>query len=497
MDDWQLAPSNNIILIIVIILVIIGVIILLVVIFNSGNSPTSNNTNSSSNSQNNDDDEEDDGAFDATSEKASSNSKSNHKSGAGKSGKSTIKPVNNLTPSKQNEQSKPAPVSNVAPVVPTEIKPINPPKPTVSEPNVLVSIPQPATVIEHPVPAQAVITLPNPVQVTTTPLVVSAGDDNTPSSISSRDHGSESGSLPSSISSDNHRSQNDSSIPSDCPDDNKKRNLLSHDKKGNTSEKWSQSRVVSVTDEILSIDELAREQSLASVEEIITSAPSKFSEPSASSESDIIVSSGSNNSDAARPSSPNGSLESSLIKPSSISEIPKNNIKQQINPDKQTKSNSTSSDKQIKSSSTSSDKQIKSSSTSSDKQIKSSSTNSDKQNKSSSTSSDKQTTGNSTSSDKPTIPVVSAITQTRVVSHTVPQIPKVTAKSNPHPVDETSGLSMDQSVSDPASLSSDFSSQTEQSLRPVRRRNNRSNPLAGLTGKVQNSINNVRMGPFM
>ena len=475
MDDWQLAPSNNIILIIVIILVIIGVIILLVVIFNSGNSPTSNNTNSSSNSQNNDDDEEDDGAFDATSEKASSNSKSNHKSGAGKSGKSTIKPVNNLTPSKQNEQSKPAPVSNVAPVVPTEIKPINPPKPTVSEPNVLVSIPQPATVIEHPVPAQAVITLPNPVQVTTTPLVVSAGDDNTPSSISSRDHGSESGSLPSSISSDNHRSQNDSSIPSDCPDDNKKRNLLSHDKKGNTSEKWSQSRVVSVTDEILSIDELAREQSLASVEEIITSAPSKFSEPSASSESDIIVSSGSNNSDAARPSSPNGSLESSLIKPSSISEIPKNNIKQQINPDKQTKSNSTSSDKQIKSSST----------------------NSDKQNKSSSTSSDKQTTGNSTSSDKPTIPVVSAITQTRVVSHTVPQIPKVTAKSNPHPVDETSGLSMDQSVSDPASLSSDFSSQTEQSLRPVRRRNNRSNPLAGLTGKVQNSINNVRMGPFM
>jgi hypothetical protein len=60
---------------------------------------------------------------------------------------------------------------------------------------------------------------------------------------------------------------------------------------------------------------------------------------------------------------------------------------------------------------------------------------------------------------------------------------------------ETVGLSVDQSITDPASFSSDFSSQTDKSLKPARSKR-RTNPLNDLIKVSQLGKNNPRMGPF-
>lgn len=104
MDDWQSVPSNNnIIIVIVIVLVAVGIIILIISIVNSGKSNTSNiSSQGTGNNQNNnnnqdDDDDDDDAVFDSGS---SSSNLGNFPTKPANS-KSTLTPISNIPAHKQ------------------------------------------------------------------------------------------------------------------------------------------------------------------------------------------------------------------------------------------------------------------------------------------------------------------------------------------------------------------------------------------------------------
>ena len=216
MDDWQLAPSNNIILIIVIILVIIGVIILLFVVFSSGNNTPPNNNNSFSNE--NEQDDEDDNIFDAGSKKES-----------------------------------PKPIQK-----PTPIKPA------------IKSIPIPSPVTENKEPPKVIEIIPTIVN-----------GEVSPSNISSDKSGkiSDNPKISSEVNSQPEKTGDNLKI---CSEVNSEPERISDDPKISSENN-------SAPEELTNADELARDERLASVEEVVISSESQKKEASPPETSSVIL----------------------------------------------------------------------------------------------------------------------------------------------------------------------------------------------------------------
>lgn len=396
MDDWQMAPSNNIALIIVIVLVVIGVIILLVVLFNSSKSTPPNNN--STNSSNKDDDN--DGASDSGG--APTNPKST------KGSKNTSNAAPKVNSAKVSIGSKTDPVvpeqvivhkSPQLPIPSSHIEHTSVPVNTISTTAPVAVVPQrvtpPEAVLPTVVSQPVVVAHADVPHVATAYQVVPSSAFDNSSSEPFISGGDVSIIISSEMDSDGFKqSSSETNEPSTQPDSS---DLLIS---GSDSKDLSISSFTFSESEQLDIEELAREEVLASVEEI--SLPSSLGS-SDEGNSPIEI--------PRLPVAPRTKLYVPVMTDLSATRTSKN------------------------------------------------------------TSSTKPLEGSG---------VGSAYTSNEI---------------NFSNANETAGLSVDQSISDPASFSSDFSSQTDKSSRPNQRKV-RVNPLNELVNLGRGKKNNPRMGPF-
>jgi len=425
MDEWQTPSGNNTIIIIVIILIIVGIIILIIAIWVSG---TSNNSNSSSQQMDAMDDDDDNSSFDSGSTSTKDNS-NNTKHSVTTLHSGQIK----LTPVKPNKIS----ANNANPGTTTN--------PKLVTPNVTSN----AQVLpENPIiNSQAEISTQSIIPADSEPKnIMQITSDKSEIPINDNDDGD---SIPSIGSDSNVIQAKDESIPKISESEIKYDNNELHPKEtpSPTEDDDSTNSSINISMESSSgspeqsdLEELARQEDLASVEDI-TAYESELSQ--------------------------NESPSINVVK--SQSSMPKNIIVDM---------NASQNQKSIKEEITS--KPVISSSL----QVKS----------------------------KP-IAIPQINTSSQIKSETIvlprpiiprpikinPYVPLVTANGNGN-MDETSGFSVDASVTNPASLSSNFSSLTDKSVRPQRRRKN-TDPLKELTNlpkitKGRGSSNNPHMGPF-
>lgn len=467
MDDWQVTPVNNIILIAVIVLVVVGIIILIVVIFNSGKTNASGSSNKQNKDQNNTNHDDNDDNDDFDSGAAVPPSIPNHRH----TSKNTIKPISDLTVpkntsglvsqtliQKQDQISPTVPVKGFVAAAPHQPPvQIAPAAPHVSVPHPDTSMikiepvpPVPQVAISTIIPtgtqvqqAQRILNQTHPrIAVSTIIPTGSAAQAQPISSIISADSTTQTQSIDSVVQTQSTestaQSQSTSVVTSDTTLSTQCSTVESASAEVSSPEvfvqesaasrssssiglsnesKESKEAQSSCPSEPSNIEEIARQQDLASVEDIIAKSDP---ETSGCSELEIDV--------------------------SEISPIPSGH----------------------------------------------------------------EPSRNPSDDDScPSIPIDIPRPAILAPVKGPPYVPAHYGKStnkledyiNGHPrtIYETSGLSTDQSVADPASMSSDFSSQTEQSGRPVARKA-RSNPLNDLVNLGKNTGRgrgkNPRMGPL-
>jgi hypothetical protein len=489
MDDWQSTPSsNNIIIIVVIVLVIVGIIILLIAVWNSGTSNTSNNSSQQSNIKEDDNDDDDDTPFDSgsTSTKASASSKSNSNKPR-KSGKNTINPISNLpvpgstkvTPDKSRQSNNPTQGTPTNPLLVNPNVPVQPPVPTQTF-GTTASV-NPLTLVQPNVPSPSMVPtqtfgttgLVNPVNLVQ-PNVPS------PSMVPTQTFGTTGLVNP---------------INLIQPSDTIKQSIPVN----NLSDGSSKDSIPVIEDSLHSMqpkeDSIPKISGSTTASEVILDTKSKNS-TSAENKSDTSVISGMR-SDATNTSGNNSSTDNSSGNTLSMINTSSSTINPSLSPSSGAISSSNNSENFEELAREEALASVEDMSVYNDNGTNSSSGTVVK----SSMPEHIISNMNASSNQEP-------IKENSIPRPLVPQPPKIQlynppikGSGNNSLMDETSGFSVDASMTNPASLSSDFSSPTDKSTRP-QRKHNISNQFAAIanlakpTSKGRGKGNNPRMGPF-
>lgn len=500
MDDWQSTPSsNNIIIIIVIILVVVGIIILLIAIWNSGapNDPSISSQQTDMTGE--EDNDDDDAAFDSGSTSTKTNRSSKHNSPA--SNKLPNSNIKSGVNSKSADQIKPPQPHNGSPanpvivtpnapaslsgqirtqvqqtstVQPTSVKQVIPAQPTVQSQTVIQTN-QPVAV--QPVAVQPVV----PVQPVISPSIpmnqavisgqqsaisaISVNPSETVPVISSPDslstinnsNGLETlvensqDSIPAINTSHNSASLKEESIPKISESSmlsaikSKSENSANGDVFDDISVSMSASSSVNNFTGTAGTESTNISNSSLNLDEMA------YQEALASVEDMSIYDDGPRISDAVIS---NSSKQAELISEINTSQaqkpvmIPRSVISQALNSSKQGEAVA-------------------------------------------------EINTNISQVQKPIMIPRPVISQPSKVNPYIP--PMIGSRGNNSVIDETSGFSVDASMTNPASLSSDFSSPTDKSGRTQRKRP-ASNSVQGMTNLTKNqgkvNTNNPRMGPF-